>query len=421
MRSRALTCALLVLLVLLALAGCDEQSKVDANATITITGTLRQPDGSPVADRPVRLGAGVSVGDGTLGVLTLGLACTSGICSGHVKEATTDHSGGYRFTLKGRETQSSFGEARSELFTGSAAPADQQVSGASISARFKVQTERLRLPDLTLVDPSLAVQGTGSAVVASWSTTRSGPYALSFENDQPVPVWMATTTGSRQALDGRLLEDSAGRVVISGQAKDSIAGSDLEITWRSPGIGYASALGAPASRGRPCTLTPDVVQQPCAYTDGDLITVAPGSTPCPTTAKCAGPPRATVDLGGDVPAELVVVRGCEGGCAIDVSADGRRFTPAGSVSDAYGALRLPGTPIRQVRVGLGQQGLREISVWGPAPRGPALKQIDRDRLRRPYDLDQGSDGPNAPLITVAALLVAAGLLGVGIAIGRRRR
>ena len=425
MRRRPWTALLLLLLALA--AGCDEQSRVKASATVTVSGDLRSPAGSPLAKRPVKLGSGVGTGDGALGFLTLGLACTSGICSGKVKDTSTDAAGRFHFTLKGSETQSSFGEALSELLTGSAAPRGSEVSGASVSARFRIQAEQVRLPRLALVDPRLSLSSSGRSVQASWSATRPGPYRLSFENDTTVPIWESSTAGTRLPLDGRLLEDSSGRAVVSASASDQIAGSDLTITWRSPGIGYVAGAGAPLSRGRLCTF---VYPQPappslrCPLTDGDLTSHVSAPRSCPAGAKqCLPPTSVVVDLGAIAPVQLIVVRGCRGGCAVDVSLDSRAFAPAGSVSDDYGSVALASRPARFVRVGLGSGDLREVSVWGPSP-GLGLQSLSdatRERLSQPYSgHPQGRDWTRLILTLVAAGLVAIGLLGVGIAIGRRR-
>ncbi|MCU1587010.1 MAG: LigA protein [Frankiales bacterium] len=393
------------ILLLLLVVGCSEQSRVDPKATVTVHGSFVDVPGSPLQHRPVKLGSGVSVDDGTLAYLTLGLACTSGICRGRVKDAETDEHGGYRFTLKGKETQSSFGEAESFLLTASSAAHGAEVSGASTSARFRIQRADLAIPALHLVDPKLVIAERAGQVGASWSAAAPGPYVLTFETDAVVPVWRTTTSGSSALLDPRLLEDTAGRAVLAGGSHDQVVGSDLAITWRSPGLGYTAAAGAPPSRSRPCGAGA------CSLTDGDLSTTwqpSPGTT------------SATIDLGRPVATDLVVVRGCVGGCAVEVSGDGRRFRTIGSAADQFGALRLPRSAVRFVRVGLGRDGLREVSVWGPAPG--VLKNVDQqatERLQRPFgpEPDEHHYWP----VGIAAVLVGAGLLGVGFAAGRRRR
>jgi hypothetical protein len=413
-----------LLALLLVLAGCSEQSRVDPKATVTVSGTFRDATGQPLDGRPVRLGSGVSNGDGTLAALTLGLACTSGVCRGRVHDTRTGDDGTYRFTLKGRDTQSSFGEAESFLLTSTAAPTGDQVSGAATSARFRIQAAQLDVPTLDLVDPSLRIAPVAGKVAATWSTKRSGPFGLTFETASITPVWRATSTGSRLDLDPRLLEDTTGRVVLSGSSTDRVVGSDVTIMWRSPGVGYASGTGAPDSRGRTCTL--DSGGDRCRLTDGDLSSLEPLSARCqagkaPDGSPCAPPHWATIDLGAAGPMELVVIRGCAGGCTVEVGTDGKTFRPAGSVSDDFGSVALSRTPVRYVRVSLGKQGLRQISVWGPAEG--VLRPLDQpatQKLQKPFGPSSGLRDHRAA-VAVACVLAGLGLAGVGYAAGRRRR
>ncbi|MGQ0431241.1 MAG: hypothetical protein ACT452_02395 [Microthrixaceae bacterium] len=400
------------------------------DAIITVAGGVAAPDGRPAHGRPVRLGTGVSESDGAFAVLTVGMSCTSGACSGKVRTATTDAAGSYAFTLQGSDTQSSFGEALSVLVSAFGDVASDEVSGPLTSVRFRVQTERVTLPMLALIDPGLTLESHQGAVLARWSTSRSGPYELSFDDGAEVPVWLAAGTESTASVDARLLEDTSGRAVLSGTFEEVIEGSTAIMRWRSPGKPYAAAAGPPPSRGRPCQLvassgtTQD--HQNCKLTDGDLVAMAPSEQICsgpPDEAACTPPAAVIVDLGEQVPAELVVVRGCEGGCAVDVSADGSTFTPAGSASDGFGTVELSGGPVRSVRVGLGTgAGLREVSVWGPGPQRALTPLNDRERaaLTEPYGGDGPSDeSPSTLLVVAAVVLAAAALLGVGAAAGRR--
>lgn len=418
------------LLVLAASAGaCGEQSRVAPDATITITGRVVGPDGSPVADRPVRLGTGITDGEGAFAVLTLGLSCTSGACTGNVRDATTDAEGRYTFSVEGRDTQSTFGEAVSVLVSATGAPKPSEVSGPLASARFQVQTAQLELPVLALVDPALTLEAAGG-VVARWASPRGGPYELSFEDGDELPVWLVRTGESTATVDPRLLEDTAGRAVIGGQYEDAVEGSTVALQWRSPGVPFAGGAGVPPSRGRACRYvdaagTAFAATDGCGLTDGDLA-VAAAPPPCPPgSTTCAAPTTAVVDLGTPVPAELVVVRGCTSGCAVEVSADGTTFRPAGAVSDDFGAVVLDAQPVTAVRVGLGAAipGLREISVWGPAPR-ESLVPVDDDgraTLAEPYaGGPDASDDPPALLVALAAVAAAAVLVGLGVALGRRR-
>ena len=421
---------------LLAVAACDEQSRVDPNAELRIEGGAVAPDGNPLVERPVRLGTGVGTAEGGFAFLTLGLSCTGGGCRGKVFDTETDAAGNYAFVLKGRDTQSSFGEALSLLVTTSAAPGRGQVSGPSTSARFRAQVEHVRIPKLELVDPGLVLD-TKDGLTARWSTTRAGPYELTFELAEEVPVWRIGVVGDIASFDPRVLEDTAGRAVVAAGNEDAVEGSKVNIRWRSPGIPYASAIGAPASRGRSCRYVDEATaatkpQPSCELTDGDLVESSSSPFICPepaettSTTPCVRPTRVVVDLGRPVPAELVVVRGCEGACAVDVSTDGITFQPAGAANGEHGLVPLDGRMVTAVRVGLGQttgSDLREISVWGPTPARPALRPIasdDEGRLRRSFEGGTDDDGLPVLLLVAAFVLVAATLIGVGFVIGRRR-
>ena len=426
--------AVVALLILISAAACSEGSRVDPNATITVSGAVTAPDGSPAAMRPVKLGTGVEESDGAFAVLTVGLSCTTGACTGNVRATETDETGAYSLTLKGSDTQSTFGEAVSVLVSTTGAPRPSEVSGPMTSVRFRVQTEAVSLPPLPLVDPGLALDVAGG-VRARWATERAGPYDVAFDDGDDVPVWVATTTESSVVIDPRVLEDTAGRVVVSGSYQESIEGSDAAMQWRSPGVPYAAGAGAPPSRGRPCRFvdaagTSVDSADGCHLTDGDLADSAVTPSICADPAgagPCSDAVAVVVDLGTDVPAHLVVVRGCDGGCGVEVSADGTTFVPAGSASDRYGQVILGGGPIRAVKVGLGTgAGLREVSVWDAGPEQP-LRSVDEETaadLAAPYggELRGDDEGDGAPvlLVVIAVALAAAVLVAAGVVVGRRR-
>jgi len=419
-----------MLALLLSAAACGEQSRVDPEAAVTVTGLVVAPDGAAAVGRAVRLGTGITVGEGAFAVLTVGLSCTTGACTGNVRDSTTDAAGRYEFEIQGKETQSSFGEAVSVLVSASGRPAGDQLSGPVTSARFRVQTEQVGLPALELVDPGLVLEAT-AGVTARWSSPRPGPYELTFEQGLEVPVWLARTAESAAAVDARVLEDTSGRAVVAGGYEEAIEGSQVEVRWRSPGTPYAAGAGAPPSRGRPCQFVDaaGVVGEAtaaCGLTDADLASVAVAPPMCAKPSDdraCDVAVAAIVDLGEPVRAELVVVRGCEGGCAVEVSGDGTTFWPAGSSSDGFGAVALDGQPVRAVKVGLGSGiGLREVSVWGPAPADPLRSVGDEERaeLASPYgDGSSGDEGPPTLLVVIAALAAAAVLVAAGVVLGRR--
>lgn len=94
----------------------------------------------------------------------------------------------------------------------------------------------MRWPVLELVDPGLVVEGTGD-IVARWSTPRPGPYELTFERADLETVRQVTAGSGVATVDPRILEDSSGRVVVSAGSADRVEGSDVDLRWRSPGVG----------------------------------------------------------------------------------------------------------------------------------------------------------------------------------------
>lgn len=391
---------------------CSEQSRVAPDAEITVSGTALGTDGSPLAGRPVRLGGGISVSEGAFAALTLGLSCTSGECTGDVVDGTTDGDGVYGLTLTGADTQSTFGEALSQLLSVSGPPADDEVSGASVTARFRIQTEAVRLPALQLVDPGVALHAPADVDVR-WNGVAPGPYDVTFEEVAAVPVWRITTNDTQATVDARILEDTAGRVVVAGQRQDAVEGSDVEIRWRSPGVGYAAAVGAPPSRGRPCEVvgagaTPT---SPCGLTDGDLVR--------PAALPPASP--VVIDLAEPVPAELVVVRGCVTTCMLETSADGSTFVPAPVAAGDFAAVALDGAPIVAVRITAADTGsaLREVSVWGSRPETAALRAVGADDVEG-FVAAPNDGGLPWTLVGIAVLLVVGGGIGLGFVLGRRR-
>lgn len=412
-RSGAFVIAVLLLVVAPA---CSEHSRVDPNARVHVTGGVVDPSGAPLAGRPVHLGAGITDSDVGLAIFTVGLSCATVGCRGKQFDTSTDGTGAYSFTLKGSDSQSTFGEAVNELVTASAAPGPHDVSGASVSARFRIQTTEVQLPVLHLVDPGLRVTRDDGGIEATWSTAAPGPYELTFENGDAGPVWRVMTADSASTVDPRVVEDTNGRVVLGGAAQDRIEGSAVDLHWRSPGVGYAG-VGAPPSRGRPCTFVDATgallpASGGCSLTDGQLSRA--------TGAPPQGAAAADVSLAQPVPATLVVVRGCASSCDVAVTSDGTTFTTAGTATGDDAVVALDGTPIKGVRVGLGSSPsqLREVSVWGPAPSPAAAPDVGD--LRHRFGSATSASHVPVLLVVLAAVLAAAVLVGLGIVIGRRR-
>jgi hypothetical protein len=383
----------------------------------------------------VRLGSGVTTLEGGAGALTAGLFCLSGECSGDFFDDATDDDGSFVVELTGRDTQSAFGEATSFLLSTSAPPIGDHPAGPAVSARFRIQTTEVALPALQLVDPAFHLAATEGAVDAVWDgAVAPGPYTVRFADRDGATVWEAAVVEPASRIDGRVLEDTAGQVAVSGSRQDRIEGSDLTITWRSSSVAFRGGYGPPPSRGAPCELraADGTVQalDDCGLTDGSFAAAGLPNVVCPegpaATAPSGCSPVAAVRvvLPQAEPADLVVVRGgADGSRLTAVHAAGP--TDAGPVPAAFGTGALDGTPVVAVEVTAADvSALAEISVWSPVPDAPEpLLPVDEaaglgeggadDSGRHSRGLAAGVAG--------ALLLLAGGLLGVTIARRSRSR
>lgn len=418
------------LVVLLLLAACAEQSNVDPRARVTVRGQVRDSDGSPLAARPVRLGSGVTALEGGAGVLTLGLFCIEGACSGEFFDTTTSDDGTFSLELAGSDTRSTFGEATSFLLSTSAAPSGNSPAGPAISARFRIQTTDVVLPDVDLLDPALQLGAADGSVVAGWDgAVAPGPYVISFVDRTGDTVWQGAEAEASFRVDGRVLEDSSGQVTVAGSRADAIEGSDVTIDWRSSSVAFRSGSGPPPSRGAACELyAGDGTMQPieeCGLTDGSFrratlpIAVCPDQQPEPA-AGCRPAEQVRVRLPSPIRADLVVVRGCTDPCRVGVVPEGgTEPTDAGPVSGAFGTVALDGSSVVAVDITTSDAAsLTELSVWSPLPDGPALLPIDD-----PAGFGAGSDDSDSRrwsvIVAVGFLLVTG--LALGVVIGRRSR
>jgi hypothetical protein len=423
-RRRALLAGLAVLLV----AACSgERSNLDRDAAVTVRGTLEDVDGTPLAARPVRLGSGVSALEGGAGVLTVGLFCLSGECSGDFFDEQSGDDGAYAFELTGADAQSTFGEAVSFLLTASGPPAGAHPSGPAVSARFRIQTEALTLPPLRLIDPALTVEAEGPRVAARWDAAAPAPFTVTYATTASEPAWEASATEPAVVLDGRVLEDVTGLATVSGSRTDAVDGSDLTISWRSSAVAFRGGFGAPPSRGAACELrsADGAVAElgACPLTDGSFrspgiaSTVCPPAASTPSTAPCPAAERVRVHLPTAVPADLLVVRGCTGPCRVAVVAPNGSASDIGPISGPFGTLALPGAPVQAVDVVTDDPtSLAEVSVWSPpAEAATGLRPVEADDVAAPAT--GGADGPDrrGPIAAAVVLLV-----GVAILLGRSR-
>ncbi len=417
----------------LGLSACGEQSHVDPAATVSVQGSFRDIDGSPLAARPVRLGSGVSVAEGGLGFLTVGLSCIGGGCSGKSFDTTTDGSGSYHFSLSGRDTRSSFGEAESFLISSSAPPPESRPSGPAISARFRVQTTHVELPALALADvrPELHASDDGT-ISASWDgAVAPAPYTVTYRTTDGTPVWETAVNEPTAAVDGRVLEDLTGLATVRTSRSDAIEGSDLAIVTQSSGVAFRGGFGPPPSRGARCEARseqgPTQAMDRCPLTDADFGAAAVPTAVCPgpgassATTVCDTTTGVRVLLDEPLPAQLVVVRGCRDPCRVaPVGVDGSVGDAVG-VSAPFGVVQLGEDPLRAVDVlTTDVSALTEVSIWPATAVDDVLLPVDD-----PTGLLGGGAGEHGrsnrlPAASAAALLALV-ILVLGVVVGRRTR
>lgn len=362
---------LVVLVLALTLAGC-EASKVDSAASVVVSGRVLAADGGPAGGVPVGLEREPSVGETLTGLvvipLTLFTAClgdapVAALCRGRsIKRTLTAGDGGYSFTLSGKDTQTAFGNARSFTVATQVPPAAGEVAGAAVTAGFKIQTENLRLPDLQVWQPRVAV----AANRIAWDPPAPGSYQVTVEDGAGTLVWTFDSTRPEVTFDPRILEDTSGSLAVSAVMSVGAEGTSVSVRRQSARVGYRSGAGTPLSRGRPCAVAPAVAPaSPCAVTDGDLANqvARPATSTSSTTTSTAAPAPefVTVDLGRAADVSLVVVRGCS--CQVERSTDGQTWTSIGR-STGYTAVALSRpAAARFIRLTGPISQLHEVSVW----------------------------------------------------------
>jgi hypothetical protein len=418
---------LAVLTLAVTLAAC-ETSNLDRSAAVAISGRVLRADGSPAGGVPVALEREPSAGEIVTGVIVIPLslftACLvdppASLCRGRsVKRTTTAADGSYTFNLTGDDTQTFFGNARSFSLS-------SEVSGALVTADFKIQTENLRLPDLQAWQPAVTV---GSGRV-SWDPPAPGTYQVVVEDAGGQLVWTLDSTGTQVSFDPRVLEDTAGSLAVSARTSAPADGTTVNIRRQSARVAYRSTAGPPLSRGRPCSVGPAATPvSPCPVTDGNLANTLPppATTTTLTTGSTAPRPNdsVTVDLGRTAEVPLIVVRGCS--CDVERSVDGQTWTAVGR-STGYTAVVPSRTgAARFIRLTGSISQLHEVSVWeGRAPAAgvpaPATPGSPPAAPGEPVAAPAPAEPPSsrtAPALIALALLVLAAAGGLVMVLRRR--
>ena len=413
---------LVVLVLAVTLAGC-EASNLDRSAAVVVSGRVLAADGSPAGGVPVALEREPSAGEIITGLVVIPLslftACLvdppAGLCRGRsITRATTSADGGYSFRLTGGDTQTAFGNARSFSLS-------SEVSGALVTADFRIQTGDLRLPDLQAWQPAVTVAPGRIA----WDPPAPGSYQVVAEDAGGQLVWTFDSTRTEVAFDPRVLEDSAGSLAVSARTSTTAEGTTVAIRRQSGRVAYRSAAGPPLSRGRPCVLGPaSTPVAPCPLTDGNLADTLPAPATTTTSTAAAAADSVTVDLGRAAEVSLVVVRGCS--CQVERSTDGQAWTAVGRATGYTAVVPSRTGPARFIRLTgpIGQ--LRELSVWEGAPAPAATSPTAPAPPAGPAVAAQapagtGAESRTAPaLIALGALVLAGAAIAAGARTVRRR-
>lgn len=422
-----------------ALTGC---SRVDPDAQVTLSGTAQHPDGSPLADADVALdvapGPSVLLAVPVI-IATFGQACRTALC-GAEHTTRTDASGDYAFDLTGRDVQGLFGEEVWLRAGVRGTRASGALAGPAGTVDLIVRDEQVRLPTIRLWDPAVAIE-TDAVAWEELPPERGDPERTEvlFETLEGDLVWLGPAAPTGTAVDPRLVEDTTGgvaaMVTLPGGDPDGIEHLQL----RSGTHGYVSDAGAPASRGAACEVVHHTgtrtALQPCSLTDGHFgatldADLSPADPTCPSpeagaTEPCDLGARVAVQLGDEVPVELVVVRGCDD-CEVVV---GDRAFATGRAFEAFSV----GTVASEVVLDGAVELLTEVSVWtGPAAGG--LRTVDRSvaleqGAQDPPDEAQGTSGPSGDVqvddqglgvLPVAAAVLVAATLALVVVAARRR-
>lgn len=354
-----------------------EQSKLDSNAQVTVTGKVLAADGSPLVKTRValirELDLGQAIGGLFVTVVTLGVACLSdhppALCANNSHIATTASDGAYSFSVHGGDTQGSLGIASTMEVLVSASAGAGQVAGPVALAEFKVQTTTVSLPDLRLWNPTLEVSSVDLAMdprsvrVVRPSLPASGygtgaKYSLEFDDAKGRPVWVAGLMVPDFVMGSRILEDTGGTGFVRAKTNGSANNLAVDFTLLTGSFAFHGSAGAPPSRGAPCAAVTaggmDAFKAPCALTSGDFggaFTAGANAT------------GVVIDLGQIRSLSLVVVRGCSGQCPVAAGSDLSSLQEVSTVAGEYWGLA-PARSARYVRVmGSSVSLLRQISVW----------------------------------------------------------
>jgi hypothetical protein len=351
-------------------------SKLDADASVRVTGTVLDASGQPARSADVALFKRADIGEvlvgATLAIGTLGATCFlpngPAFCR-DARKAKTDDDGKFAFALKGSDTQGTVGNANDfDLVTSVRRPGRGDLVA---SVRFKIQREDLEVEPLRVWDADASVTNESGAIRASWPTLpadygASPSYDLRFVDttDKRV-VWNVAKATPGGRVDARLVEDRRGSVEVGASTSKPGPDTTFRFTYFAQGAPFTGA-GAPPSRRASCFASKADGQttpiNPCHLSDGNLY--AASNLSGDGVARIA----AYLDLGASKPVSLVTARGAPGTTAIETSSDATTWAMLGPGAGGLVSVALP-RPVqaRYVRIrttnAVDISGLAELSVW----------------------------------------------------------
>ena len=309
------------------------------------------------------LDLGEVVGGLFITAASLGLACLAdqppALCLKNAHTATTDGGGAFSFSVKGGETQGSFGVASTmEVITRTPASA-----GPSALMEFNVQTTSLNLPDLRIWDPSTQWPSddrpSWQALPSSYGDSPS--YSVELYDLHGNQWWVTPSTHSGDTFESRILEDLNGSFDVAGRAHGAANGTTVGYTYISTSRRVHGQAGPPPSRGAPCAPVTaggiGTFNSSCWLTKGTLG----GSSAVSGSAT-----GFVIDLGHDSPLTLVVAKGCQVQCSVALSSDVTTWSEAGTLAGPYATTAITLNRLaRYVRVSSASSavGLRQVAVW----------------------------------------------------------
>ncbi|HLT29980.1 MAG TPA: hypothetical protein VK013_08050 [Myxococcaceae bacterium] len=369
----------------LSLLGCGEDSRLDPEDNVTVTGRATRQDGSALAGHSAVLVKEPDLGEVLTGftsiIGSIGLACLSEdapeLCRS-ARRSTTDGSGNFRFELLGKDTQGSVGQASHFNLAVRAPARSGAVAGASRTERFIIQSTELSTPELRLWEPQLTVSNDETEASVTFGALPEGASEARVAFHVPGALLWSEAYTSGATIDARLLEDAVGTVSIRTTTTGQRDEVSFEAQHVSELIAFTGRAGAPPSRDASCIAVGDsgqpVVVESCAVTDGDFVTrfEAPADPGCQPDAEGAGCESAradrslTVDLGSERAASLVVLRGLVGEVIAEHSVDGETWsaiTLDGMVGELPAATSARYVRLRSKTDDAPVLSLAELSVW----------------------------------------------------------